>query len=211
MKVSNKSIEQAFLGTAIAGSMLCVVLTIILVTGTLSHTPQLKANATANELSQISNSQKINGLHRSLPAQLIIPKLQIAAKVDEMGITPSGLLESPAGPKTVGWYKLGPYPGETGSAVIDGHYGRWQNGEGSVFDNLNTLVPGDSVVVLDQKGEPTNFVVRSSRTFTPKEDDNIVFHSNDGKAHLNLITCDGQWSNSTKSYSLRLVVFTDKQ
>jgi hypothetical protein len=37
-----------------------------------------------------------------------------------------------------------------------------------------------------------------------------VFASNDGGAHLNLITCAGEWNKGKKSYSERLVVFADK-
>jgi len=35
--------------------------------------------------------------------------------------------------------------------------------------------------------------------------------SSDAKAHLNLITCEGVWDKVSKSYSKRLVVFTDRE
>jgi len=35
--------------------------------------------------------------------------------------------------------------------------------------------------------------------------------SNDGKAHLNLITCAGVWDEVEKSHSSRLVVFADME
>jgi len=37
-----------------------------------------------------------------------------------------------------------------------------------------------------------------------------VFTSSDGKAHLNLITCDGIWDKNAAQYSERLVVFADR-
>ena len=113
--------------------------------------------------------------------------------------------------RDVGWFKLGPYPGNSGSAVIDGHFGRWADGKGSVFDNLSKLRRGDRLYFADATGHATTFIVRASRTYDPQADATAVFRSTDGLAHLNLITCDGVWDKATQSYSRRLVVFTDKQ
>ncbi|MFZ2299818.1 MAG: class F sortase [Candidatus Moraniibacteriota bacterium] len=54
-------------------------------------------------------------------------------------------------------------------------------------------------------------MVRESRSFDPDADALDVFSSDDGKAHLNLITCEGVWDKASKRYSKRLVVFTDKE
>ena len=146
-----------------------------------------------------------------LPVRLKIPKINVDAEIDPMGTTPSGAMEIPSGPKNVGWYKSGPHPGDSGSAVIDGHYGRWKNGEGSVFDDLNNLEKGDILYVEDENGMATSFVVRESRKYDPNADASDVFESSDGKSHLNLITCEGTWNKDSKSYSQRLVVFADKK
>ena len=111
----------------------------------------------------------------------------------------------------VAWFNLGPRPGENGSAVIAGHYGRWKNGKGSVFDNLHKLRKGDKIYVEDENGVIITFVVRESRRYDPNASVGDVFGSNDGKAHLNLITCEGVWDKVSKTYSKRLVVFTDKE
>lgn len=113
-------------------------------------------------------------------------------------------------PDKVAWYEFGPRPGENGSAVIAGHYG-WIGNKGSVFNDLHTLKKGDELSVIDVKGNNIVFVVRESRKYDPNADATIVFKSNDGKAHLNLITCEGVWIESQKTYSDRLVVFTDKK
>lgn len=146
-----------------------------------------------------------------LPVRLKIPKINVDAAIDPMGTTPSGAMEIPSGPKNVGWYKSGPHPGDSGSAVIDGHYGRWKNGDGSVFDDLNNLEKGDVLYVEDEKGVTITFVVRESRNYDPNADASDVFGSSDGKSHLNLITCEGTWNKDSKSYSQRLVVFADKK
>lgn len=147
----------------------------------------------------------------ALPTRLKIPRIQIDAQIDPMNVTPSGGMEVPSGPHNVGWFSGGPHPGDTGSAVIDGHYGRWKNGDRSVFDNLDTLEKGDIVYVENEKGETNTFVVREFRTYDPSADTSDIFSSDDEESHLNLITCEGVWDKVSKSYSKRLVVFTDKQ
>lgn len=146
-----------------------------------------------------------------LPMRLKIPSIRVDAMIDQLGLMTNGDMQAPAGPKTVGWYRFGPRPGAIGSAVVDGHYGIWENGERSVFDELAKLKKGDEIYIEDDKGVVTTFVVRESRNFDPEANTTDVFKSNDGLAHLNLITCDGVWNTAAKSYDKRLVVFTDKQ
>ncbi|MFZ2187772.1 MAG: class F sortase [Candidatus Moraniibacteriota bacterium] len=150
-------------------------------------------------------------VHSPLPARLKIPRVNVDAAIDSMSLTADGAMEAPKGSRNVGWYSLGPHPGDIGSAVIDGHSGRWKNGEGSVFDDLNKLKKGDSISVEDEKGAITLFVVRESREYDPNADAADVFSSDDEQSHLNLITCEGVWNKDAKSYSQRLVVFADKE
>lgn len=144
-----------------------------------------------------------------LPVRLEIPNIKVDATVEYVGLTPQGDMDVPKVPEDVAWYKLGPRPGEEGSSVIAGHFG-WINGTPAAFDNLHKLQKGDKLSIEDDSGTITSFVVRESRSFDPKADASSVFGSNDGKAHLNLITCEGVWNKTQKGYSKRLVVFTDK-
>ncbi len=143
------------------------------------------------------------------PLRLKIPKINIDTSFDYISLTPQGDLGAPKGPTSVGWYDRGPRPGEVGSSVIDGHFG-YKDNIPAVFDNLNKLQKGDNLYVEDENGVTTTFVVREFRTYNPSEDATSIFRSSDGKAHLNLITCNGVWNNTSKSYSKRLVVFADK-
>jgi LPXTG-site transpeptidase (sortase) family protein len=115
-------------------------------------------------------------------------------------------MEVPSNAVDVGWFDLGPRPGEKGSAVIAGHFDG-ENGGVGVFNNLYKLKKGDKLYVEDDKGTTLLFVVRESRIYNPGYADE-VFSRNDS-AYLNLITCDGVWDKAKKSYSERLVVFTD--
>ncbi len=145
-----------------------------------------------------------------LPVRLKIPEINVDSAVEHVGFTPAGAMDVPKGPDEVAWFDLGPRPGEKGSAAIAGHYG-WKNGIPAAFDNLDKLKKGDKIYVEDDGGAIITFVVRESRTYAQNEDAPEVFGSNDGKAHLNLITCEGTWNKAQKSYSNRLVVFTDKE
>ncbi|MDP2930781.1 MAG: class F sortase [bacterium] len=143
------------------------------------------------------------------PVRLKIPGIDIDAVVEYVGFTPDGAMDAPKSQDSVAWFELGPRPGENGSAVMAGHYG-WKNGKGSVFDDLYKLREGDKLYVEDDKGLIVSFTVRKSRRYDPGADASEVFDSNDGKSHLNLITCEGSWDKASKTYSERLVVFADK-
>ena len=146
-----------------------------------------------------------------IPAHLKIPSINVDASVEQVGLTLNGAMDTPKGGENVGCFNLGQRPGEAGTAVITGHYGTWKNGKGSVFDNLNKIKVGDKIYVEDENKSVVVFVVRELRNYDPKADATGIFSSDDEKDHLNLITCEGVWSKDSKSFSERLVVFTDKE
>lgn len=159
---------------------------------------------TIGEVKQITASY-------SLPVRLKIPKINVDAPINQMGLTPEGNMQAPSGLQNVGWYKFGPHPGDIGSAVIAGHFGRSRDGELPVFERLHTLIAGDIINVKDKKGRVATFVVRELQILNQNEAAPNVFSSNDGKAYLNLITCQGAWDSTQQTYSNRLVVFSDKE
>jgi LPXTG-site transpeptidase (sortase) family protein len=145
-----------------------------------------------------------------LPLRLKIPVINIDAPIESVGLTPSGAMDVPKNPDSVGWFELGPRPGNSGSAVIDGHSGIWLNGRETVFNNVKKLRVGDKLSVEDDRGTTISFVVRENRSFKPEADALSVFSSNDSKSHLNLITCEN-WNQASQTYTARLVIFTDKE
>lgn len=157
---------------------------------------------------------KIVSIEPTIPGlsmRLIIPTINVDTNLEAVGLTSQGAVDVPKDPAKAAWFNLGPLPGSSGSAVITGHYGRWKNGKDSVFDNLYKLRPGDKLSVVDDKGFIISFVVRESRRYDSADSVPEVFASDDGKSHLNLITCEGVWDEQAKQYPQRLVVFTDKE
>jgi LPXTG-site transpeptidase (sortase) family protein len=146
------------------------------------------------------------GKDQSLPVRLKIPQINVDAAIENVGVAADGAMAVPNDIANVGWFNLGPRPGQNGSAVIAGHY-NGKSGQAGVFANLSKLQIGDKLYVQNSSGRLITFMVRKSQMYDPGYADN-VFSQSDG-AHLNLITCDGVWDKVAKSYSKRLVVFAD--
>jgi sortase A len=153
--------------------------------------------------SQIHNIQATS----SEPARLIIPVLNIDTKIQKVGLTQKGTMGVPSNFSDVGWYKYGPIPGNPGNAVIDGHLDNAIALAG-VFKHLAELKEGDEVHVVDIDGVTHHFKVigTSSYDYNAASPEEVFGTTND--VNLNLITCEGVWDQSHKSYTERLVVFT---
>lgn len=170
---------------------------------------RLKANIT-NQPSKTYEQLVIENAAPGLPVRLKIPAINVNSAFEYVGLTPGGAVGIPKNPANVAWYNLGPRPGDIGSSVITGHI-NWYYGAIGVFVNLSKIKPGDKITVLDDKGATISFVVREIRDYDAAANAIDVFSSNDGKAHLNLITCDGVWDKSAQQYTKRLVVFADRE
>jgi LPXTG-site transpeptidase (sortase) family protein len=147
------------------------------------------------------------GVSQGLPVRLEIPSIGVDSFIEDAYITPEGAMEVPAGTVDVAWFALGPHPGQVGSAVIGGHFGI-ESGVPFVFYNLSKLKAGDDIYIVDDEGNTITFVVNSTALFAANADATTVFTSNDGLAHLNLITCEGIWNEIAGEYPDRTVVFT---
>lgn len=145
-----------------------------------------------------------------LPVRFKIPKIKVDTIIEGVGIAPDGTMGVPKGPLDVAWYNLGPRPGESGSAVIDGHSG-WKDNIKAVFDDLYKLKKGDKIYIEDDKGVTITFIITELKSYTSDQNDLSVFISKDGRSHLNLITCSGPWNDIEKSHPTRLIVFADRE
>lgn len=109
----------------------------------------------------------------------------------------------PARAEDVGWYQLGPSPGEAGNAVIDGHLDWWTGP--AVFWNLGRLKIGDEVYVARADGLRVMFVVDGVST-VPYDSRPPGLFATSGPPSLSLITCSGSWDRQKATYTTRLVV-----
>ncbi len=145
----------------------------------------------------------------SNPAHLLIPSIGVDAPVENIGVLANGNLATPTQNPWggVGWYHLGPPPGQSGSAVIAGHLDR-PGGGPAVFWNLRYAQPGDIVTVVDERGAALHFRVTQVAAYPPNQAPLQEIFANPGGKFLNLITCAGDWIPSEHQTTLRLVVYT---
>ena len=195
--------QQLTLQIALLSCLAAIVLGGFLITHT--NTPTIQTASTHLPAATVATIPIVN---RGLPMQLNIPRLDIAATIDYMGLTPSGNMDTPASLSKVGWYKYGPLPGNKGSAVISGHI-TGPRGVPAIFSDLNKMQVGDVFSITDSTAQSTNFVVRDIQLYDQDAQISQVFESKDG-SHLNLISCSGEWNTVQRHFLKRLVVFSDK-
>ena len=139
------------------------------------------------------------------PARLIISSLNINAAVQDVGVNAAGNMGVPNNFTDVAWYKAGPEPGAPGSAVIDGHV---DNGLGldGVFKHLADIKVGDEIEVDSASGAKLHFAVSNISEYPYHEVPTVNIFTTSGPPTLTLITCEGVWVQSDKTYDHRLVV-----
>lgn len=154
----------------------------------------------------------------SQPVRLQVPRLGIDATILPVGEDRYGAMEAPGAGHPASdpiwgkafWWKLGVQPGQPGNAVIAGHVDR-NDGSRAAFWNLRDIQQGDHIIITEQGGQKYTFQVASVEAV-----DNPTGGPNDpviqrifgpaATAHLNLITCGGDWIGT--EYNQRLVVFS---
>ena len=139
----------------------------------------------------------------SPPAELLIPALNVHRAVEGVGASRSGVMNLPVNAWNAGWYNRGPIPGAPGDAVIEGHAG--YPDQPMIFGKLATLRAGDQIVVVLADKSQRLFVVVSTSSvpvgFAPPG-----LGSPYGAPRLTLITCSGDFDDTSKTYSKRLVL-----
>ncbi|MFI8082111.1 class F sortase [Kitasatospora sp. NPDC086009] len=138
----------------------------------------------------------------SAPTRLVVPSAGVDAPVSGLGLNPDGTVEVPSADRAdeVGWYRNGPTPGETGPAVLIGHYDTVHGP--AVFAGLPKLRPGDLVQVRRADGSTVEFRVRSLLQAGKDRFPTETVYGNTSAPELRLITCggrigsDGHWTDN---------------
>ncbi|MFB7371019.1 class F sortase [Streptomyces sp. NPDC056222] len=145
-------------------------------------------------------------LARSRPTGIAVPAITIEAPVLGLGLDASGRLGTPPAddPRIVGWYKDGPAPGESGTAVVVGH--RDTRTGPAIFLNLDSLAPGNTVRVARADGRVAVFTVDKVRTYTKEQFPDREVYGSTGRPELRLLTCGGSF-DPKKGYASNIVVY----
>jgi len=141
------------------------------------------------------------------PVRLRIPKIGVDTTVEWVGSNEQGQMGVPVNYGNVAWFEPGTSPGTPGNAVVAGHLDS-ETGP-AVFFKLEDLNPGDEVFVVNQDGEELRFVVTEKASYPADDAPLDQIFGNSVKSRLNLITCEGIFDRSSRSYDRRLVVYTE--
>lgn len=137
------------------------------------------------------------------PTTVKIGSIGVEASIVGVGLVPgTNSLEIPD-IEHVGWYRLGPSPGQAGSSVLVGHV----DGQGrpGVFWRLGRLTPGDIITVSYEGAVTRNFRVMG-RQQVPKAALPADLFSRAGPPRLVLITCGGAFDTTTRHYADNVVI-----
>ena len=172
----------------------------------LRSTAPTTSTTTSSRLASPPHKPVLAGLARSVPLELMVPSLRIATHIGQLGLQANRQVQVPTSVHTVGWFRLGPTPGQVGSSVILGHVDSYR-GPG-IFFSLKSLPVGALIEVRLSDGVTAQFrvtsVVQYAKTSFP---DNLVYGSATDR-WLNLVTCGGTFNHATGSYESNIVVFS---
>jgi len=141
-----------------------------------------------------------------IPTRIKIPAIGVDAKVEQVGKKADGSMGTPSGFTTVGWYAPGAKPGESGNAVMDGHVNNALTLPG-VFANLGKLQKNDYITVSDAEGKTLIYRVTEVKSVPADGAPADSIFTKNGPSQLVLITCDGEWVQSERTFEKRLIVF----
>ncbi|MFB7598448.1 class F sortase [Streptomyces sp. NPDC056160] len=145
-------------------------------------------------------------LPRSPATSLRIPSLGVDAPVIGIGLDTDRQLQTPPvdKPKLVGWYRGGPAPGESGTALAVGH--RDTKTGAAVFAALGQVAPGRHIEVRRADGRTAVYTVDKVRVFDKARFPDKEVYGPARRPELHVITCGGLYTRRT-GYSSNVVVF----
>jgi sortase (surface protein transpeptidase) len=145
-------------------------------------------------------------VERSTPTELEIPAIGLDVSLSTLGLNADGSVQVPTDIQQPGWYRLGPSPGQIGSAVILGHVDSYQGP--AVFFNLRSLVAGDLISVNLADGSTATFKVTSVAMYLKTNFPDQAVYGPHGSSELQLVTCTGTFDTQTGHYLSNLVVYS---
>lgn len=134
------------------------------------------------------------------------PTIQIdeSTIVVDVGLTDDGYFDVPAYDE-IGWYRIGPEPGQPGSAVLAAHI--TLDRRDGAFRHLADFSAGDVVTVDFDDGSAVNFEVQALAQYDKDVLPLDRLFDRSGPARLVLITCGGVFNPQVGSFEDNLIVY----
>ncbi|OWA03543.1 class F sortase [Streptomyces sp. CS113] len=155
--------------------------------------PHITPSATAPVTPAPSGTAAAAAMPASVPVRVTVP----AAGVDtgpllRLGLNGDGTIEVPsvAQADRIGWYEKGVTPGETGPAVLVGHFDT-VNGP-AVMRDVGKIKPGDTIDVARADGTRAVFAVTALEQVDKDAFPTEKVYGRTDRPELRLITCGGE-------------------
>ena len=149
------------------------------------------------------------------PQQIEIPSIKVKAPVVQIGLEPDGAMEAPNGPDIIGWYTGSVAPGVAGNALVTAHVDWLDRSTGkartAVFWDINKLKKGDQVIVHAEENQKFTFLVKDSVLVKFDDPDALKYLEPTETPTLTMITCEGDFDQSSRNYDKRRIVLTELQ
>ncbi|MFB7690124.1 class F sortase [Streptomyces sp. NPDC056140] len=132
-------------------------------------------------------------LGRSLPVRVALPSAGVdTGPILSLGLNADGTVEVPsvADADRVGWYEKGVTPGQTGPAVLIGHFDTARGP--AVLRNVSRVRVGDEITVTRADGKAAVFRVRELEQVDKKTFPTAKVYGDTTRPELRIITCGGE-------------------
>ncbi|MFD8631696.1 class F sortase [Streptomyces sp. NPDC059533] len=132
-------------------------------------------------------------LPASEPVRVRIPSAGVdASPVLKLGLAGDGTVEVPsvADGDKIGWYTKGVTPGETGPAVLIGHFDTARGP--AVLKDVSKVHTGDDITVSRADGSTAVFRVRALEQVDKKNFPTAKVYGDTARPELRVITCGGE-------------------
>ncbi|ARE74932.1 class F sortase [Streptomyces sp. Sge12] len=132
-------------------------------------------------------------LPASAPVRVRIPAAGVdTSPVLELGLAADGTVEVPsvADGDKIGWYTKGVTPGETGPAVLIGHFDTARGP--AVLADVSRVRTGEEITVSRADGTTAVFRVRELEQVGKKQFPTAKVYGNTARPELRVITCGGE-------------------
>lgn len=142
------------------------------------------------------------------PKKIIIPSVGINGFIQNVGVDQNQEIAVPNNVHVAGWFVDSVLPGQKGLSIIDGHVDGLTQQE-AIFRTLPNVQKGAEVTVEFGNGSVKKFSVFDITEVDAKKAPNVLFSQDPGLSNqLNLITCIGNFNQTTLRYDKRVIVST---
>ncbi|MFF1507567.1 class F sortase [Streptomyces sp. NPDC058326] len=141
----------------------------------------------------VVSSVSVRPLGRSLPVRIQLPAAGVdTGPVLSLGLAADGTVEVPpvADADRIGWYDKGVTPGETGPAVLIGHFDTARGP--AVLKDVSRVRVGDEITVTRADGTRAVFRIRELEQVDKKTFPTAKVYGDTERPELRVVTCGGE-------------------